>query len=410
MRNIIIIILLFSILFLGSITLLPGLTIRNIAVVCLLLYAVRDFRKISLDIAEKAYLLFIITLLLCNILNGNIATFSFIQSFVSYHLVCLVIIMFFPLIIKTNRDLLFITKILIVFYVVNVFVTYLQFINVPIGWDLAYLITPGFEDAIDDRMVYLESLDDLTSIAVTPGIIGFVVTNGYFVASFLPIVSYMFLSNRIKHFCLGLILIGIGLAGLFMIQQRAAFLMGVLCVLILLSVKAKRDWMLPLIMGIILLFVAYPYLETIDMGRLVFDDVANDNRTNLLEFFFAYFDEEKFWLGGETDPLWLSSLGHNTIFSALLQGGIFSMIVYIVVLTIICIECFVNLYKSEKTNNIYTFVYALSCCLFVGVSLTHSMGIQSGAVMFWIPYVLMKQSMKLCSTQNVLIARYGKVC
>ena len=70
------------------------------------------------------------------------------------------------------------------------------------------------------------------------------------------------------------------------------------------------------------------------------------------------------------------------------------MFVYIVVLLIISLQCFMMLYKSVKNNEMYTFVYALSCCMFIGVSLTHSMGIQSGAVMFWIPYILMKLSTK----------------
>lgn len=394
MRKIVIAILLFSILFLGSINLIPGISIRNIAIVCLFLYLVVHYRKISFDIAEKSYLFFVVVLLLCSILNGNIASFDFARTFISYHLACLVIIASLPVIIKSSSDIFFVTKILFVFFIVNVFATYLQFINAPIGWDIADIITPGFVNTVNEEFGYLDILDDLTSYALAPGINGFVVTNGYFVASFLPIAAQKFVSNNIKDICVGFVLIGIGIVGLYMIQQRAAFFLGILCVLIMFSFRAKRDWLITPTLGIILLFILYPYLDTIDMGRLVYEDIAMDNRTHLLDFFFAYFDEEKFWLGGETYDYWVGTLGHNTIFNALLQGGIVTMLVYVIVLIITSFQCVKALYKSVKNNEMYAFVYALSCCMFIGVSLTHSMGIQSGAVMFWIPYILMKLSTK----------------
>lgn len=385
---------LFSILFLGSISILPGLTIRNISVVGLLLYALLNAKEVSFNTDEKSYLVFITVLLLCNILNGQIASFGFVQNFVVYHLACVVIIMTIPLFVKNLRDLSFVTKLLIAFYIINVIVSYWQFFNNPLGWDLAYLITPGFEDNIEERMHYLEDLDDLSSYAITPGINGFVVTNGYFVATFLPVVSCMALNRGSRSFW-GLVVLAVGVFGLYMIQQRSAFFLGVLYVFIALCYRMKSDWLTTSIL-LLAAVVVVTYFGTefmqMDLGRLVLDDVATDDRFNLLHFFYEFMNEPTFILGGEDDPYWLSTLGHNTIFSSLLQGGIMSMLAYIVAFIIIVKRCLQLIFISYKNGFINTFVYSVACIIFIAISLTHSLGIQSGAIMFWLCYVLMIQA------------------
>lgn len=383
--------ILFSILFLGSIGLAPGISIRNIVLVLLSIYVLFNIKDVTIGWSEKLYFIYIAVLIFCNILNGQALEFHFIQNIVSYHFACVVLILFIPLSIKDKSDLSFITLLMIIFFLINFVLTCLQYYNHPIGWDIARFLYPTFDVKISN----IEILNDLKGVSVAHGILGFSVTNGYFIASFLPVVSYLMLKGGIRRY-IGLFLLLVGLVGLFMVQQRSAFALGVIYSIMAIIFMFRKEFYLFPIFLVILMFIVLNLgsLEhgSFDMGRLVIDDYTMfDDRLNVLNLFDIYMLEDNFLFGGERREFWLLTLGHNTIFSALLRGGVITMVVYIIVFFVILFDCIYIILSSVKRGNVLAFVYGVSCCIYVGVSFTHSTGIQSGAIMFWLSYVLMKK-------------------
>lgn len=384
--------ILFSILFLGSIGLAPGISIRNIVLVLLSIYVLFNIKDVTVGWSEKLYFIYIAVLIFCNILNGQVFEFHFIQNIVSYHFACVVLILFFSLLIKENSDLSFITYLMIMFYLINFVLTCLQYYNLLIGWDIAIFLHP----ASVEKLSNVEMLNDLKGISVVPGILGFSVTNGYFIASFLPVASYMMLNGGIRRY-VGLFLLLIGLVGLFMVQQRSAFVLGVVYSIVATTYSFRKEFYIFPIFFIILMLIVLNWdslgRESFDMGRLVIDDYTlSDDRLNVLNLFEVYMLEDNFLLGGERREYWLITLGHNTIFSALLKGGVITMLVYVIIFLVIVFSCMCTISLSVKRRKILAFVYGFSCCIYIGVSFTHSSGIQSGAIMFWLSYVLMKKS------------------
>lgn len=392
LKKIAISLIFFSILFLGSLSFVPGLSIRNIVSVLLFFYLIPNLKKVSFDCCELLYVIYVLVLLVCNILNGNVLEYSFIQNFVSYHLVCLVVISTVPMLITSKDEFLFVTHLFVVIYIINFVLTYLQYNNEALGWDIVRLIYPKGDVGMEN----FESYEDFSGIAVVQGLTDFVVLNGYFVVTFLPIVSYQFLKNCWQSL-MGIFVLLLGIMGLYMIQQRTAFYLGVLYAVFLLFYKFKREfYYVPVILIILALILPNLELSYFDMGRLLIDDYTfSDDRLNLFNLFYAYSLEDNFLLGGEDNRYWLSSLGHNTIFSSLLRGGIFTMFVYTITFIVILFFCMKFFFRSLLNSNIFTLVYSSSCCIFLIVSFTHSLGIQHGAIMFWLLYVLMKHSLTI---------------
>ena len=117
LKKIFLSLILFSILFLGSVGLAPGISIRNIVLVLLSVYVLFNIKDVTIGWSEKLYFIYIAVLIFCNILNGQALEFHFIQNIGSYHFACVVLVLFFSLLVKENSDLSFITHLIIIFYI-----------------------------------------------------------------------------------------------------------------------------------------------------------------------------------------------------------------------------------------------------------------------------------------------------
>lgn len=387
--------LLFAVLFLGAIKIGP-ISIRNICIILLSLYAAINFSKIKLDRNSKIYILYLIVLCFSNIMSGQFTDFDFIQNLISYHCVSLLLIIALPIIIKDNHNLHFITKFFIVIYLINAIVSILQYYNNSLGWNIALLINPSLTTRLEGTE-YIEGAENFLSKSIVSGITGFVVANGYFSTIFLPVITNKLLQEQStnKEKIISLLFLMIGCVTIFMIQQRMAFALLIMYVLFVFVAKTKaRHKILLLLLS--LLIIPSINFKDIDMGRLTTDEISSDSRMNQGQNFIKFFNtKDSLWGADLNDAKWGDSMGHNTIMDAMRRGGIFTFVVYLILFASVTLTCFKLVLKSLRYKLNYTLCYSLSCVLFLAYSMTHSTGIQSGSIYFWVLYVAMSVSYKM---------------
>ena len=392
----------FSILFLGGIG-FGIFSVRNIFILALLIVILCHTKDIKVDTCQKLYIAYIAVLIITNIINGQFFEYSFIQNLFTYHIASIIIFLSIPIITTSYKKLNNTITIISIIYVFNCIVSILQFYNNPIGWEIGYAINPNIknyeevQDFINDG--------NFLSRSIVSGITGFVVANGYFSATILPIASReltpykKFQKSTIVSFCF----IIVGGITIFMIQQRMAFAIYIFYLVLILLINLKKtSKMLPLI--ILVLMALYTFeinIPQIDMGRLTTEKIGSDARMNQITNFANFFNSDYFLFGVDlTDEKIGNSLGHNTLLDSLRRGGFFAFIVYLLVFISIAIKCIKIAYRaaSEKANT--TLALSLSCILYLLYSFTHSTGIQSGSVNFWLIYSLMIISIKYKNEKN----------
>ena len=109
----------------------------------------------------------------------------------------------------------------------------------------------------------------------------------------------------------------------------------------------------------------------------------------------CFLNSDDFIFGADLDnKVLLYSLGHNTIMDALRRGGFISLLLYLPLFIIVVYKCSNIFIRGFMQNWHYSYTFSISCVLFIAYSLTHSTGIQSGAVLFWFIYSLMISSWK----------------
>lgn len=228
--------------------------------------------------------------------------------------------------------------------------------------------------------------------SIVSGITGFVVANGYFTTTLLPIVSKDILSvNRSKKAkYTSIVLLIIGGITIFMIQQRMAFALFLLYIFSLGLLKQNRLILLFTIIFSLTIYTFGPTNYDIDMGRLVTDNISQDSRMNQFNNFIYFFNSEYFLWGADLDISSIgNSMGHNTLMDSLRRGGFFTFVIYSILFFLILVKCIINATIAYRNNFSFTLATSISCIIFLVYSFTHSTGIQSGAINFWLTYSLM---------------------
>ena len=397
-RNITIYICIFSVLFLGAINIGP-ISIRNICIMGLVVFMAINFKSLSLDLCGKFYIVYLAVLLLCGIVSGQIFNMSFLKNFLTNHISSLVILVTFPIIIKSINDIKIIIGFIISMQLIDCFVSILQFFNLQIGWDLGLAINPGAISDLNKAEYYLTDADILLSRSIVFGITSFVVANGYYLTVFLPIVSNNLLRNQVnvKGRIISIIMLVISGISIFMVQQRIAFFLLICYIIFVLYIITRKILLFKLISAIIfvLLIGLFTIAVDYDLGRLTLSDLQSDSRMNQIDNFMCFLNSDDFIFGADLDnKVLLYSLGHNTIMDALRRGGFISLLLYLPLFIIVVYKCSNISIRGFMQNWHYSYTFSISCVLFIAYSLTHSTGIQSGAVLFWFIYSLMISSWK----------------
>ena len=388
--------ILFSILFLGSIG-VNGITLRNLCAIVLCYPIIKRFDRIEWDICQKSYFLYLIVLVICNLFSEQVTTFDFVQNFLAYHFVSIIIFSSFPIIIQSYQQLKSFFVFIAIIYVFNSVVSILQFYNVPIGWELGIFFSPGVKAFMEQARYYMDDAENFLSRSIVSGIMGFVVLNGCFSAVFLPIVTKDLLCKdcyRRKVLISVMLLLLAGIT-LFMIQQRMAFFIFLLYLSFVLFLRFKAYTFILLLVLILIACCIGIDFGQVEMGRLVTDGISSDSRMNQLDNLTSFFYSPDFLWGADLNNKLLSdSLGHNSILDSLRRGGFFSLLAFLFVFCVAFSKSCLIALRSFRQKYILTFSLSLSCVLCLLYSLTHSTGIQSGYIYFWVLYSLMLIAVK----------------
>lgn len=340
----------------------------------------------------KLYVCFLIVYALCNILNGEFLTGKFLQSFYTYHIPCIAMILGLQSMIKDKKDLDIMVKCIVSIFIINLLVSYLQFQNNSIAWVVASQISSSAEEGIEAAEMYNNAYGSIFGYSIVMGLFGFVVTNGYFIASYLPVATNSLQKNKINFvagLCILLITIYIG----YVVQQRMAFLMILLYIFYLITIRTKNTVNL-LIVGIILLIVFLSqssFFETLDMGRLTTNQ-NNDTRIGIYHDFWDYISSGDSFFGGQVAyHEKYHKYQHNTFTASYVAGGFFTFIVYCLLYFKLLQSSFKVMWQRRKDSltSAYTISFALSSIFFLLYSITHTAGVHSGSPMFWLAYSLM---------------------
>ena len=399
LRYIVVLFSLFAILFLGAVNIGP-LSIRNLCVIGFAFFLLFSEERTPIDICGKLYVLYLIILLLCNIVNGQVCDLMFFKNFLTNHITSLVLLLALPVIVKSMKDINMLIGFVTIVQILNCVVSVLQFYNMPVGWHLGLAINPGAISLINQADYYLASSDNLLSRSLVFGITSFVVANGYYLAVFLPIVSHTLLGENTdyKRMAFSFFMLVLSSITIFMVQQRMAFFLlmcyGLLVVYMRVHKSLLRKFVVILIL-IVLVATFWSIPIDYDLGRLTLDNISSDSRMNQITNLLNFLNSDDFiWGANLNDTSLLYSMGHNTLMDALRRGGFISLMFYIPLFFIVIYKCTYMLFVAYKNELHYTFVLSVSCLIFMIYSFSHSTGLQSGAVLFWFVYAILISAWK----------------
>ena len=403
-------IIVFSLMFLRSWHIVGPISARNVSAIIILILAIHKKPIYALSNNVKLYFIWVgVYILLCFIGDSLFSPVVY-KNLVGYHLISIIIIFSVPRLIKNYSQLKCILIWLIIFYLFNCFITWLQYNNNPVGWFIGNYISP-FNETKYEKIENMSQVDNFLSMSVCGGINGFVVTNGQFVAGFLPIASVLLWLRDKKSIILGLCFSIIAIYTAFCIQQRMAFLICAIYCFILFVYRARLSGKTLIFLAILLIICVYPELLSFDtdsLGRLFSTD---DNiRSNTLLYVEQYVSRlDNIFIGNpvpplEHDPVTLA-MCHNCILDSFRRAGILGLILFVFLFLALIKECFKSFITATKNNDAYTTVFSLSCLFFLLYSLTHSSNVTSGDVFTWISYAFMLLSSNLFYRNNLLHAK-----
>lgn len=386
--------IIFSFLFLTSNKVIGPFCMRHICAVGLFIYYLFSSKKIKFDYIEKLYFLYLTTYIICNVLNGEIMTSSFLTRFVSYHFSDIVLICSIPIIINKKEDFnLFIVALLLI-YVSNSLLTIAQFFSIPFSWEIGQMVNDGLSRELDANEAIFNDDMGLIGRTITAGFTGFVVTNGYFTTCYLPI-AHQAIKIKNNVFLL-LFLIIIALTASFVNQERSAFFLVLAYFLIYLFLYKgiSKVFFLFFCIVLIILFLNVDFSQ-FELGR--FAEFSDRSRNTLWKDFYDFLGTDRALFGGENNYVSLYKVNqHNCLTAAWTIGGIFTFLTFSILYfsaALVLTRLIVNRVFIE--SNAIAFSLAFSCMLYLIYSLTHSSGLHNDGVMFWLPYTLLLKYKKI---------------
>lgn len=379
----------FSLLFGGTLR-IGVLSFRHICMLILVAYSIKNWSKVNFGLSGKLYLVYLGFYLFASFFNGELYSFTFLQSFFTYHLPCLSMIMALPLLIKTEKDIRTMTIVITVLYLFNAIVTVFQYNGSPIAWAIGNSISEMSEEHYEVAEKLINSGKGLLYNAVITGITGFVVSNGYFCATYLPVVTKGLYGKFNKEWIWPVAVLVFSFITIFYIQQRTSFYLAIVYLVFFLIARSKMS----MTFFLIFLFVSYGIYggigESQDIGRLSLSENL-ENRVLLFDHFFAFLNSDiMFWGGLESYMKNFGMVQHNTLLASWVYGGFLSFLVYCVLYFLLFINMAKKVLKNIKYSHLHVNSIAFGCAgvIYLLFSLSHSDGVHNGSVMFWLVYLL----------------------
>lgn len=394
----------FSMLCGGNFQALGPFSLRHLSMFFLIGVAVLKRSKVNnKKCFLPLYIIYIFVYTICNLINGEYITHSFLQSLYTYHLPCIAVAVGLPALIRNIQDIKLYVYSLIALYAFDSILSVFQYMNSGFAWLIATMISNSAEEGMERTEMYTNAYDGVLGFSLVAGAFGFVVTNGYFLATYLSVLTYRINKKGLFNVTSAFLLLVVGGCVIFVTQQRMAFLSFVLVSCYIIWYGMGRKFRIPLIVlgGI---FLTYYGISNIEMGRLT-SNTNNDTRMRLFDEFFDFLMKGSSLFGGAVG--YLNTYGkaqHNTFLSAWVLGGIFTFVVYVLLYFKLLKESIINVFslKSERFDYPFTLCFAIASIIFLLYSITHSSGVQTGSPMFWVVYVMMCLSHNIERKENAI--------
>ncbi len=348
----------------------------------------------------KLYYNYLIVYLFISLLNFSAFSISFVKEIIAVHFVCCIAIFSFPRIFKTDVSIRGALIVLGFGFLLNALVTYLQAHNVPLGWAIGMHINPT-ELADIDEMRSEFTDNDQFSRSFIMGIMGRSVGNGYFIATMLPVLTYYIWDKfQMKTLWTYFIFVVTAMC-VFYIQQRMALVVVVVYFFYICFRKNLSPISKFLAISTVIIFFAvymdeFQSFDYNQLGRLA--QTQDQTRSNTLTVLGDFVTNPRYLLLGHNQKITTEdyyifhTMGHNTFTDSLRMGGIFLFITYIGLFIILCRNLINIVQFSHDEKDFRTLGLALGCLCYLLYSQTHSTGVQSGSIIFWVLYMLTIQS------------------
>ena len=388
-----------SVILFGSIAIGP-FSIRVYMTCAMMLYLlVQTFKSASskyIPVGHSLlglYLAFLAVMGISLMFNGEIVEYGYLKKLLAYHLVCIVTFIAIERYLNNYIDLQKIILLLAAVLLLNNVVTILQYYDNQIGW----VVGSVFID-IESNIDYASTHETLLGSSQTPGIMGGVVRNAFFIAVVTPLVL-VFTDNRNTKFIriLGLIIATSSVIACFMTQQRTALLL----ILIALGVYIYSEFLRKPILTLLLAFAAYCLflrdwqINPEDLGRFV--DNTDDMRLRLYAAAIDYINQHPIF-GGPMEFQRIAGLSsHNLIFDSWIFAGIGGLLVMLVLFVKTVIKGVGTMIMGLKQNhqNGYFIFTALSTLNAMAYGLFHNTSYLTGDVIIFISLPIMLKLVEL---------------
>lgn len=272
------------------------------------------------------YIAFLGVMSICLLLNGEFSEYSFLKRLLAYHLPCLVVFFAISSKIDTYDTVRYTIIVLCALLIFDEIITVLQAEGNVSAWGIGITLSPL--DNINERA---DTHEDFLGFSVIPGLFGGVVKNAFYITSLAPL-SLAFLNKKKStiNFVLIIALQALSLYAIFITQQRAAFYIYGLSLLIFLFISAIKKPVI-ILMGIIVALLIstnfVSYIQTLDVGRL--SDSYDTGRNAIYKQAFDFIPEHLF-LGGPASFLKIAGLpAHNFFIDGIISAGIIGLILLV---------------------------------------------------------------------------------
>lgn len=386
---------LFAVTLLGSVNIGP-FSLRVYATIGMIAYLLIKSKKnnfININHGYlKIYIAFLALMGVAQLINGEIFEYQFLKKLLAYHLVCVITFLAIEIFVNSEKDLRNTLFILTCIMLVNSVTTLLQYKGSSIGW-----VFGSFFGDIESSLDYFNTHDTLLGVSNTPGIWGNVVANAASIAIVSPLsICLIDKKNNTVVRVVSLLNVISSFFACFVTQQRTAFVLYILCILLYLIIYFRRYTPVILLSLVIMSLFGLSFeLDNIEMGRL--SDFSDDGREYLYDSAFEFIANHPI-LGG---PMTFQKEAGLSAHNVLVDSWIFAGLLGFISMTILIIKTIVNgirvFLKGLKQHHLN--YYLLFCSLAVLNSMaygfTHNTSYLTGFVLIFIVLALMLKAEKI---------------
>lgn len=361
----------------GGVYIIGPFTLRHIAVIVMIVYAIYHKYSLPIEKTMTVYILFVVFFGFSSISYGYGS--EFLKAFIANYLVCYVSFWASKILIFKEKSYRAFIYTFIIIGIISSILVILQYHNV--YW--AFIIPDILRTFTEEDMDQLSSIGGIISGQSLPGLFNRV-DNGYYLS--IATILSLYLYSKSKKI-ISLTVWGFLMISLYMVQQRAAMIAGLLLSIIFLShilTKSHKR----IIFSIIAIFVVIILFNNIDYSLLEGSRYSlgadTGTRQELWKISYDYIVNHPFDANAyEFNKLHPDIAAHNLFLNAFLSCGIIGGSIVLYVVAVLCWRC----YKMFKARNFIKPEYYLTSLAFLSfnfISLTHNNSVVNGNIVFWI--------------------------